>query len=97
MAKKPRVWVCRKCKSAECLTGFLKGTGTTRVKIVGCQKICKGPVAGFKVDGRMQWFARVDRAKPMVALVRAAARGRTKWPKALENLRVARRSGQKVR
>jgi hypothetical protein len=97
MAKKRRVWVCRKCKDADCLTAFLRGSGAARVKKVGCQKVCKGPVAGLKVDGRMEWFARVDRAKPMVALARTLEHGKPKLPKALEARRVARRSGQKVR
>jgi hypothetical protein len=95
---KDRVWVCRKCKQSACLTSFLKGTGGPKVKIVGCQKICKGPVAGVKVDGRMEWFAHIDRAKPMVALARVAVRhGKTRLPGPLERRRVARRSGQPPR
>jgi hypothetical protein len=95
---KPRVWVCRKCKQSYCLTSFLKGSDGPKVKVVGCQKICKGPVAGCKVNGRMEWFARVDRAKPMVALARAAGRrGKTKLPAPLESRRLARLSGQPPR
>jgi hypothetical protein len=94
MSKLPRVWVCRKCKNADCLAAFLRGTDSSRVKMVGCQKICKGPVAGAKIQGRMEWFARIDRAKPMVALERTLRR--KKQPaKALEDRRVGRRSGQK--
>jgi hypothetical protein len=95
MGKKSRVWVCRKCKNSDCLAAFLRGSGVARVKTVGCQKICKGPVAGAKIHGRMEWFARVDRAKPMVALERTL-RGK-KPGKALDDRRVARKSGQKVR
>lgn len=97
MKKPPRVWVCGKCKNAGCLATFLRGSGAARVKLVGCQKICKGPVVGMRVNHQMEWFARVDRAKPMVALDRTLrCRGR-KVAKALEQRRVRRRSGQKVR
>ena len=51
---------------------ILASSGGVKVKKLGCQKICKGPVAGLKVRGRVEWFARVDRTKPMVALRRAA-------------------------
>lgn len=86
--------MCRKCKHADCLEAFLIGSGGVKVKKLGCQKICKGPVAGVKVRGRMEWFARVDRPKPMVALLRVAdpKRGR-KVRSALESRRVTRRSG----
>jgi hypothetical protein len=94
VAKRSRVWMCKKCKQADCLEEFLTATGRVKVKKVGCQKICRGPVAGLKVRGRMEWFARVDRAKPMVALLRAADPRHTKRIRpALESRRVARRSG----
>lgn len=96
MGKPRRVWVCRKCRNADCLAAFLRGTGTARVVMVGCQKICKGPVAGTKVEGRMEWFARVDRAKPMVALERTLRR-KAKPAGSLEGRRVARKSGVKPR
>jgi hypothetical protein len=86
--------MCRKCKHADCLEAFLVGSGGVKVKKLGCQKICKGPVAGIKVRGRMEWFARLDRAKPMVALRRAADPKRAgKIRPALESHRVTRRSG----
>lgn len=96
---KPRVWVCRKCRHADCLEAFLVGSGGTKVKRVGCQKICKGPVAAVKVGGRIEWFARLDRAKPMVAFLRTAQDKRSgrKLPGPLEARRVARRSGRAVR
>ena len=67
------------------------------MKKLGCQKICKGPVTGLKVRGRMEWFARIDKAKPMVALSRGpvptpSAQGRlgrpwslTGWPDARDS------------
>ena len=96
MAKRPAVYICGKCKNSDCLAAFLKGTGSARVKMVGCQKVCRGPVAGTKVRKRMEWFACVDRAKPMVALERSLRR-RVKPAPALEARRVRRKSGQKVR
>jgi hypothetical protein len=94
---KNRIWVCAKCKNSACLAAFLKGSGSTKVKKIRCQKICKGPVAGIEVDGRMEWFARVDRAKPMVALLKVAVNERKKLPRALEHRRIARRSGWLIR
>ncbi len=95
MAKR-RVWVCAKCKNARCLTAFLKGSDGPKVRKVGCQKICKGPVAGVEVNGQMEWFARVDEAKPMVALLRVAQSHpkRKQLPRSLERRRVTRRSGR---
>jgi hypothetical protein len=94
VAKRSRVWLCRKCKYANCLEAFLDGSRGVKVKKLGCQKICKGPVAGLKVRGRMEWFARIDKAKPMVALLRVADPERSgKIGPALESHRVARRSG----
>jgi hypothetical protein len=93
VGKRSRVWMCRKCRHADCLEAFLVGSDV-KVKKLGCQKICKGPVAGLKVRGRMEWFARIDRAKPMVALLRAADPRRAgKIRPALESHRVTRRSG----
>jgi hypothetical protein len=76
VAKRSRVWLCRKCKYADCLEAFLDGS------------------RGVKVRGRMEWFARIDKAKPMVALLRVADPERSgKIGPALESHRVARRSG----
>jgi (2Fe-2S) ferredoxin len=96
---KPRVWVCRKCHHADCLEAFLVGSGRTKVKRVGCQKVCKGPVAGVKVSGRFEWFKKVDRAKAMVALLRTAQgkKAGRPLPRSLEVRRVARHSGRAVR
>lgn len=92
---KNRVRVCSKCRNSSCLVAFLKGSDGPKVRKVGCQKICKGPVAGTRLNGREEWFFRVDRAKPMVALLRAAQQGRKKQklPRSLEQRRVTRLSG----
>lgn len=35
---------------------------------VGCQKVCRGPVVGFEVEGEWQWFERIDSKKALRAL-----------------------------
>jgi hypothetical protein len=92
------VAVCRKCKHHACLMTFLEEVAGLPVTRVGCQKICAGGVAGLDVNGRMEWFERVDRAKPMVALARLAQHGGVgKISKPLAKRRVAKRSGRPVR
>jgi hypothetical protein len=91
------VMVCRKCKDSKCLTTFFRAKTPIRVVPVGCQKICHGPVAGARVGGRIEWFERVGKAKPMVALARVTSEGRTKLPKSLEKRRVSKRSGRPPR
>jgi len=79
------------------LRSFLEDTGL-RVQSVGCQKVCKGPVVGLEVDGRMEWFQRVNRPKAMVALARLAQRGGTgKVAKPLAKRWVPKRSGRPPR
>jgi hypothetical protein len=94
---KSRIWVCTKCKNSDCLLAFLKAAHAPKVRKVGCQKICKGPVVGLRTRGQTEWFSRVDRAKPMVALLNAAERGAKKVPQPLEDRRIQRRSGQAPR
>jgi hypothetical protein len=91
------VTVCKKCKGHQCLIDFLKDTAQVKVTKVGCQKICKGPVAGVPVHGRMEWFERVDKAKPMVGVARLADGGRSDIPAALEKRRIRKRSGRDPR
>jgi hypothetical protein len=35
---------------------------------VGCQKVCRGPVVGIDLDGRLEWFERMDSPKALRAL-----------------------------
>ena len=67
----PRCGCAEKCNHGDCLEAFLAGSDGVKVKKLGCQKVCKGPVAGLKLRGHMEWFARVDQTKPMVALLRS--------------------------
>jgi hypothetical protein len=93
---KSRVFVCKKCKKADCLVKILKRTDSTLV-LVGCQKICAGPVVGTELSGRMEWFSRVDTPKRLAGL-RMLVERRTKRPaKALEKRRLPKRSGRAPR
>jgi len=59
-----KVFVCKKCKRADCLVDILKRSDAN-VTLVGCQKICPGPVAGIELSGRMEWFSRIETTKRM--------------------------------
>ena len=90
------MYVCRKCKRGDCLNEFLEHA-QVKTKAVGCQKLCGGAVVGLEVDGRMEWFEKVDRAKAMVGLVRVATGRKRRIPKALEKRREPKRSGRSPR
>lgn len=74
MPKLPVVYVC---EGADCqvdgrdeLVEAL--ANRARIRDVGCQKICEGPVCGVEVGGHLSWFSRVDTEKArdgVVALV----------------------------
>jgi hypothetical protein len=91
-----KVYVCKKCKNADCLTKVLN-RADSRLVPVGCQKICAGPVVGVKVAGQMEWFSRVSSLKEIAAL-RMLADRRTKRPaRPLEKRRLGKRSGRPPR
>ena len=58
------VYVCRgkdcrkKSKKLACLESTISEHG--EVIPVACQKICKGPVAGLELNGRLEWFSKLD-------------------------------------
>lgn len=89
------VAVCRKCEQHACLERILSDRDGVEVERVRCQKICNGPVAGLPVDGRMEWFERVDGIKQIAALVRLAHHGpHERIPKPLRRHRVRSRAGK---
>ena len=91
------VYVCRKCKGHGPLRSFLEDAGLP-VHAVGCQKVCTAAVVGLEIDGRMEWFQRVNRPKAMAALARLAQRGGTgKVAKPLAKRWVSKRSGRPSR
>ncbi len=54
-------------KRYQALLDRLRGHDVTKVK---CQSICKGPVAGVVLDGRWEWFRRLDTTKALDALAK---------------------------
>jgi len=59
---------------------------------VGCQKVCRGPVVGYEVDGRWQWFERIDSKKAIRALADLVAE--EEIPKPLRKRRRPKRAGR---
>ncbi len=80
---------CRKRKSGQVLRESL--SGKAEVCEVRCQKVCKGPVVGLELDGRVEWFSKMkskSMRKRLVALVTAG-----ELPANLAVRRVRKRSG----
>ena len=93
---KTKIFVCKKCKRHQCVEDALVKTEAKTV-LVGCQKICSGPVAGLRVDGQMEWFDRLDTGKRLAGLRKLANQPTERPVKALQRRRVSRRSGRAVR
>jgi hypothetical protein len=80
----PKFLVCRgkKCrrtkKEHDALLDELSDVAV--VKVVGCRKICQGPVVGYVGEGGPAWFERVDSKKSRKGLVKLAARGKISKP-----------------
>jgi hypothetical protein len=91
-----KVYVCKKCKRADCVVDVLKRTDARLVR-VGCQKICAGPVVGTKVAGQMEWFSRVDSPKRLAGLRMLVRRKKNRPVPALEHRRLVKRSGRPPR
>lgn len=93
----PRVYLCgeRGCGSrSERRELEAALAGAAEVVTVSCQSVCKGPVAGTIVGGRLQWFARLRTGKARTALARLTSRPRTELPGSLAKRRVAKRAGK---
>lgn len=90
----PLVIVCRKCDHHDEVIDYLAKHTNAHIKTVRCQKVCEGPVAGLKVDGRMEWFEEMDGKPQLKALAcLAAQRPPSKMPKILKKRRSKDRSG----
>jgi len=66
--------------------------GGVAVTPVKCQKICKGPVVGIRVDGTLHWVRKVVGRELREDLVRLLEKGR--WSKGLRKRRVRKRQGK---
>jgi hypothetical protein len=92
------IYVCRKCKHSKGLQKALeRGTGAT-VRLVGCQDVCDEPVAGTRVDGCVQWFGGLDKAKRQRALIELVKDGGDgPLPDVLAKARSRKRAGKSPR
>lgn len=92
------VMVCRKCEGHEEVIDFLRSRTPASVRTVRCQKVCKSPVAGLSIGGRMEWFGKLGSPKSLKALAWVAGSGTPgKLPKPLRNRRSKKRSGCRPR
>jgi hypothetical protein len=90
--------VCRKCKNHDCIVDILRTRTDVSVELVRCQKICHGPVVGFPIAGKMEWFEKVERLRELAALVRITCkRNQDSIPKPLRKRRVKKHSGRAPR
>lgn len=101
MRRVTAVYVCKECKGGKPLAKLLRACPGAKLQSVGCQKVCKGPVAGLAVGDRMEWFGRLDKKKRVRALVDllagATAGKQASVPEILEPHRMAKRSGRPPR
>jgi hypothetical protein len=65
-----------------------------KVKRVKCQDLCEGPVAGVQVDGRVEWFEGIRKARHRDAVVALAVGGGSANPAELRSRWVPKRSGK---
>jgi hypothetical protein len=92
------VYVCRKCKHSKALQRAIEGGSDATVKLVGCQDVCQEPLAGTRVDGRLEWFGGLDTSRRQAALVELLNDERPRRiPKGLDKARVPKRSGKNPR
>ena len=92
------IYVCRKCKHSKELQDALARKTDATVKLVGCQDVCEQPVAGTRVDGRLEWFGGLDRGKCQRALIDLVNDGgRGPVPVVLSKARSKKRAGKAPR
>jgi hypothetical protein len=92
------VFVCRECKHHRRVERFLRERSDAKVKLVGCQKVCREPAAGLVVNGRMEWFGRLDSPVALKAIAGlVGASGKRRLPAPLEKRRSSKRSGRSPR
>ena len=92
------IYVCRKCKYSKCLQKELARNTDATIKLIGCQDVCKQPVAGTRVDGRLEWFGGLDRPRRQRALIDLVNEGgEGPVPAVLAKARSAKRAGKAPR
>jgi len=94
----PTVFLCKECEGHRRVWCALDQETRATIVKVGCQKVCHGPVAGLKVDGRLEWFEELDSSKAVDALVKLVnGGGDGKLPPPLAKRRSPKRSGRRPR
>ena len=93
---KTKVFVCKKCKKADCLVDILKRSNAN-VALVGCQKILLDQWRELNCLVAWKWFSRIDTAKRIAGLHMLIEREEKRPVKALEKRRVVKRSGRAPR
>ena len=81
---------CRKRWQKEKLSKVLDDLGVDS-KSVKCQKICKGPVVGFKLKNQVEWFSKLRGKEGCKALRQALKENQ---PKKIWTHREKKRSGK---
>jgi hypothetical protein len=92
------IYVCRKCKHSKELQDALARRTDATLKLVGCQDVCKQPLAGTRVDGSLEWFGGLDQSKRQRALINLVNDGsRGPVPAVLAKARSKKRAGKSPR
>jgi hypothetical protein len=92
------IYVCRKCKHSKELQDALARRTDATLKLVGCQDVCKQPLAGTRVDGCLEWFGGLDHSKRQRALIDLVNDGsRGPVPAVLAKARSKKRAGKSPR
>jgi hypothetical protein len=88
------VYVCDGCGNRKRERKLISKALPRKAEIVGvgCQKICDGPATGLPVNGKLEWFRKVDSKRALAGLKQAIKKG--KLNKALTRRRVKKRSGK---
>lgn len=94
---RPKLLLCTgsHCRKALTKHGLLQQTVSAlpvEVTRVGCQKICRGPVVGVRIDGRWEWFEKMGSRKAVDALAELVERNTLR--KRLDKRRSRKRSGR---
>jgi hypothetical protein len=92
------IYVCRKCKHSKALQNAIARGTDANIKLVGCQDVCKQPVAGTRIEGCLQWFGGLDQPKRQKALIDVVnGRGDGRLPDVLVKARNTKRAGKAPR
>jgi hypothetical protein len=93
---RPIVYVCqgKKCSRACAHDALLRSLcKVSDVRLIECQKICRGSVIGVTLDDHIEWFERIDSSKLCVRAKKMVQSGRRKkLEKPIKSRRIKARS-----